>query len=62
MADDRTKRGGADRDRVAAGQDYEVEHFARKHGITTEEAKALIKRHGNNRETLDAEAAKLKQA
>jgi hypothetical protein len=62
MADDRTKRGGSDRDRVAAGQDYEVDHFARKHGITREEAQALIKRHGNNRETLDAEAAKLKQA
>jgi hypothetical protein len=62
MADDRTKRGGADRDRVAAGQDYEVEHFARKHGITAEQAKALIERHGNSRETLDAEAAKLKRA
>ncbi|MET0429412.1 MAG: DUF3606 domain-containing protein [Microvirga sp.] len=62
MADDRTKRGGGDRDRVAGGQAYEVEHFAKKHGITTEQAQALIKRHGNSRETLDAEAAKLKHA
>ena len=59
MADDKSKRGGSDRDRVAAGEDYEVEHFAKKHGISAEQARELIKRHGNVRETLDAEAAKL---
>ena len=60
MADDKTDRGGGDRGRVAAGEPYEVDYFARKHGITREQAEDLIKRFGNDRATLDAEAAKLK--
>lgn len=60
MADDKNKRGGADRARVAAGEGYEVDYFARKHGISAEQARDLIKRVGNDREKLDAEAAKLK--
>jgi Protein of unknown function (DUF3606) len=61
MADDKTKVGNPDRSRVAGGEGYEVEHFAQKHGITPEEARDLIRRHGNNRETLDREAEKLKR-
>ena len=34
MADDKTKQGSGDRTRVAAGQGYEVEYFAKKHGLT----------------------------
>ena len=60
MADDKSKRGGTDRKRVAAGQGYEVTYFARKHGITTEQARKLIKDIGNDREKLNAAAAKLK--
>jgi hypothetical protein len=30
-----------------AAQAYEVEYFARKHGITTEQARQLIKEHGD---------------
>lgn len=60
MSDQKTTRGrNQDRERVAGGQGYEVEYFARKHGISAEQARDLIKRHGNNRETLDREAAKL---
>ena len=62
MADEKTTRGrNQDRDRVAGGQEYEVEYFARKHGITAEQARQLIKEHGNSRETLDQEAEKLKK-
>ena len=60
MADDKSKRGGADRRRVAAGEGYEVNYFARKHGITKQEAEDLIKKVGNDREKLNAAAAKLK--
>jgi hypothetical protein len=42
MADDETKTGEADRRRVAGGHDYEVGYFARKHAITTEQARELI--------------------
>jgi hypothetical protein len=61
MADDKTKRGSADRARVAADQEYEIERFAVKHGLTIEEARALIARVGNNREKLDEAARELKR-
>jgi hypothetical protein len=59
MADDKTKRGGQDRAKAAAGQDYEVRYLAEKHGISPEQARALIEKHGNDRETLDAAARRL---
>ena len=62
MADNKTKRGGSDRRRVAAGESYEVGYFARKHGISRGEAEKLINRVGNNREKLNAAASKLKTA
>lgn len=60
MADDKTRRGAADRRKVAADEGYEVGYFARKHGITREQAGDLIKRIGPDREKLNAAAAKLK--
>lgn len=60
MADNKSKRGGGDRNRVAAGQGYEVGYFARKHGISREQAEGLIARVGNDREKLNAAAEKLK--
>ncbi|TMJ12584.1 MAG: DUF3606 domain-containing protein [Alphaproteobacteria bacterium] len=60
MPDDKSKRGGSDRRRVAAGEGYEVSYFARKHGITAEQARDLIDRVGNDREKLNAAAQKLK--
>lgn len=60
MTDDKSKRGADDRARVAGGEDYEVSHFARKHGLTTQEAEDLINKVGNSREKLDEAAAKLK--
>jgi len=59
MSDDKSRRGGADRRTVAGGEDYEVEYFAEKHGLTREQAEDLIGRVGNDRERLDAEAEKL---
>jgi hypothetical protein len=49
MADDKSNRGGQDRARVSGEQGYEVEYFARKHGITKDQAEKLIKEHGSNR-------------
>jgi hypothetical protein len=59
MADDKSNRGGQDRSRVSGEQGYEVEYFARKHGIMTDQAEKLIKEHGSNRAQLDAAAEKL---
>jgi hypothetical protein len=61
MADDKSNRGGQDRSRVSGEQGYEVDYFARKHGIMNDEAEKLIKEHGSNRATLDAAAEKLKR-
>lgn len=60
MADDKSNRGGRDRATVAGGEAYEVDHFARKHRLSAEQAHELIARHGNNREELDAAAQRLK--
>jgi hypothetical protein len=60
MSDDLGNVGARDRDRVAGGQAHEVEHFARKHGISVEQARELIGRIGNNRAELDAAAEQLK--
>ncbi|WP_201842105.1 DUF3606 domain-containing protein [Microvirga zambiensis] len=60
MSDDKANRGGADRSRVAGGERYEVDYFAKRHGITVAQAEALVKEHGNSREKLDAAAGKLK--
>jgi hypothetical protein len=57
----KTKRPGVDRRVVAGSQGYEVGYFARKHGITAEQARALIEEIGNDREKLNAAAEKLKQ-
>lgn len=60
MADDRNNRGGRDRGRVAAGQGYELGYFARKHGLSRDQARRLIERVGNDRARLNAAAQKLK--
>lgn len=60
MADDKSKRGGGDRARVAAGEGYEVNYFASKHGISAQQARDLIKRVGNDRQKLNAAASKVK--
>ena len=60
MADDRSKRSGSDRAKVAAGQKHEVDYFAKKHGLTREQTLDLIKKHGNDRKTLEAAVHKLK--
>lgn len=60
MADNKNKRGGGDRSRVAAGEGYEVSYFASKHGISAQQARDLIKEVGNDREKLNAAAGKVK--
>ena len=52
MADDKSKRGGADRARVSAGQGYEVHYFAQKHGLSVEQAREMIRGDGKSRKKL----------
>jgi hypothetical protein len=60
MPDNKSQIGGRDRRTVAGDEAYEVSYFARRHGITAQQARELIARHGTDRKTLDMEAAKLK--
>jgi hypothetical protein len=57
MSDNKDITGEPDRSRVAAGERYEIEHLARKHGVTPDEVRELIARLGNNREAIERELA-----
>lgn len=60
MADNK-KDLGRDRRRVAARQAYELNYFKRKHGLTMEHARDIIKEAGNSREKANALAEKQKK-
>jgi Protein of unknown function (DUF3606) len=62
MADAKTKTDDRDRSRVAGDEDYEARHFAEDAGISLDQARTLIKRHGNDRKVLHEIAASLKLA
>ncbi|MBX4911249.1 MULTISPECIES: DUF3606 domain-containing protein [Rhizobium] len=49
MADNK-KALKQDRKRVSAEQPYELSYFRRKHGLTVDQAKDIIKKAGNNRD------------
>jgi len=53
MPDDRTNPGIQDRARVAAGQDYEVQHFAEKFGMSPDEAREIVREAGPSREKAE---------
>jgi hypothetical protein len=61
MADSKAHVGEPDRSLVAGEERYEVQHLAERTGISTDEARELIAKHGNDRETLEREARKLRQ-
>ena len=60
MSDDKNNRGGQDRARVSGSETYEVDYFARKHGLSREQAEQLIREHGNSRDVLDRAAEQMK--
>ena len=62
MADNKKARGKADRSKVAKGESYEVAYFARKHGISAAQTRALIDKVGNDRAALTKAARKVKPA
>lgn len=62
MADNKQNVGEPDRSRVSGSEDYEVQYFAEKHGITPEQVRRLIKDHGNDRETLERAVAGLRNS
>ncbi len=53
MADDKSQRGGPDRSRVSAEEQYEVAYFAKKHGVSQDEARRIIQQAGPSRAKAD---------
>ena len=49
----------SDRSRVAASDPSEVRYFGKKHGLTDDQVRDLIKSHGNDRKTLEAAVASM---
>lgn len=61
MPDDKSKRDFRDRVRVSEDEEYELEHFARTNGITVEQTRELIKKHGNSRDVLEIAAKEVRR-
>lgn len=61
MADDRSKRGGQDRAKVAGGEKYEVDYEASKLGISPAQLKAIITRVGTDRKKIEAAAKTIRK-
>ena len=61
MADNPNKQDNRDRSRVSGSEDYEVRYFADEAGISMDQARALIRQHGNDREALMRAAKALRQ-
>jgi hypothetical protein len=55
MPDVKTKIEG-----VSPDDEHELDHIVRHYGLTREEARRLIKDHGNSRRELEAAAGRLK--
>ena len=55
MADDKNLRGGQDRSRVSADEEYEIRHLAEKHGVSAEDVRKAIQKVGNSRQKVEEE-------
>lgn len=53
MADDKTLRGGQDRQRIDIHEDYEVRDWARRFGVTPEQLKAAVKAVGSRADEVE---------
>jgi hypothetical protein len=53
MADDKSKAGRQDRDRVNQGEEYEVRHEARKTGATPDQVREAAEKSGPMRKDVE---------
>lgn len=50
--DDKNKVGSPDKDLINTHENYEVEYWANKFGVTSEELKNIVKQVGNSAEAV----------
>ncbi len=48
MADDKENRGQQDRNRISTSEDYEMQYWSDKFGVSTEELRTAIEESGSN--------------
>jgi hypothetical protein len=61
MADGKSKNSKQDQGRLSSGDHYEIRDFAHEFDMSLGQVRDLIRRHGNDRATLEREARKLKR-
>ena len=54
MADSKKNVGRPDRDRISLSEEYEVQDWSKKFGVTTEELKKAVKQVGSNAKDVEA--------
>ena len=52
MADDLSKRGGQDRERVDVNQDWEVRDWAKKFGVSEEQLRQAVRKVGDRADAV----------
>src|SRR5204862_8038367 len=52
MADDATKRGRCERDRIRVNEDYELRNWAKTFGVSPEEIKRAVEQVGDRAEAV----------
>ncbi|RUM95428.1 DUF3606 domain-containing protein [Pseudaminobacter arsenicus] len=60
MADDKSKREKHERPPLAHDDDYGFRHLAERNGITTDQVRGLLDRHGNDHDRYSRETDKPK--
>jgi hypothetical protein len=58
MADDKSDRGPADRARVNVNEDYEVQWWSKKFGVSPDQLRAAVKKVGVMAADVEKELAK----
>jgi hypothetical protein len=53
MADDKTKTGGQDRQRINVNEDYELRGWAKKFNVTPEQLKEAVKAVGTQADDVE---------
>ena len=48
MADDKSSRSSGDRSRIALGEDYEVQYWTKKFGVSPDQLKDAVAETGTN--------------
>lgn len=54
MSDDKKNIGKPDKDRINTSEDYEVQDWSKKFGVSTEELREAVKKAGSNAKDVEA--------